>query len=186
MGQVAPLHHGDASVPLPEGPPFFKYADAGAAAAALSDAGFEAETCATAAVPLTFELNAAEDLYDLFAEVWGSLYARGVFEGCVIEPNPAATKKRNGSNHQFTREITVHITPRRRGRGAHGGGACGADPNAARGYPRGDAARHRRRRGGGGGASHALRAVQRHQTDVTRRAYFSVFCRPMMCLRSSC
>ena len=63
--------HGDANVPLPEGPPFFKYADAEAAAGAMTAAGFDPATCATDAVPLTFALSAAEDLYDLFAEARG-------------------------------------------------------------------------------------------------------------------
>ena len=64
-------------MPLPEGPPFFKYADAEAAAEAMENAGFTPNRCHTREVPMTFQLDAAEDLYDLFAEA-------GVRMGAVL------------------------------------------------------------------------------------------------------
>jgi hypothetical protein len=48
--------HGNPNIPLPDGPPFFQYADPATAAAALGAAGFDPQTSRTETVPLTFEL----------------------------------------------------------------------------------------------------------------------------------
>jgi len=67
----------DECKPLPDGPPFFQYADPATAAAALAAAGFDPRTSRTETVPLTFELAEAADVYDLFAEA-------GVRMGAVL------------------------------------------------------------------------------------------------------
>ena len=71
--------HGDPDVQLPGGDgvlPFFHFADERNAAEALADAGFEAPE--SSRLPLVARLNAADDLYDMFAT--GTARTRAILE----------------------------------------------------------------------------------------------------------
>ena len=71
--------HGDPDVQLPGGDgvlPFFHFADERQAAEALADAGFEAPEASR--LPLVARLNAADDLYDMFAT--GTARTRAILE----------------------------------------------------------------------------------------------------------
>ena len=71
--------HGDPDVQLPGGDgvlPFFHFADERHAASALADAGFEAPE--SSRLPLVARLNAADDLYDMFAT--GTARTRAILE----------------------------------------------------------------------------------------------------------
>ena len=57
---------GNADVPLPQGPSFFKYADAASVASAMEAVGLE-PTVLAEEVPQTMQLDRAEDLFELFA-----------------------------------------------------------------------------------------------------------------------
>lgn len=58
--------HGDPSVKLPEGPPFFHYADAANAAEAMSNVGFT--DCDTIEVEQTLSINDPSDLWRMLLD----------------------------------------------------------------------------------------------------------------------
>src|SRR5262245_58275336 len=56
--------HGDPSVPLPQGPPFFLFSDTDECVRALTAAGFASPEVAP--FPMTWKLKSADDLFDAF------------------------------------------------------------------------------------------------------------------------
>jgi SAM-dependent methyltransferase len=56
--------HGDTSVPLPQGPPFFLFSDTAECIRALTASGFSSITVAR--LPMTWKLKSADDLFDAF------------------------------------------------------------------------------------------------------------------------
>jgi ubiquinone/menaquinone biosynthesis C-methylase UbiE len=56
--------HGDPSVPLPQGPPFFLFSDTDECVRALTASGFASPE--TSQLPMTWKVKSADDLFDAF------------------------------------------------------------------------------------------------------------------------
>lgn len=98
----AVAEHGNAQVPLPQGPPFFRYADAATAQQALADAGFT-ETAA-ALVPQEWHLASGATLFQFMLH--GTVRTRALLQaqtlaalaaiGAAVEANLAPYARGDG------------------------------------------------------------------------------------------
>lgn len=96
---------GDLNVPLPPGPPFFRFSEASECEAALSQAGFAQIEVTT--LPLEWRLPSAEALYDAFHQ--GTARSGGLLRAQTSEASAAIRVRVRELARAYERDGTLVI-----------------------------------------------------------------------------